>query len=272
MKILILILIIIIILIVFFFTTQNDLIFPAIKINYNETPDLSDDIKVNSLYLLNYVISSYNDLCNFDIYSPSEKPISVTRLYNKLTLSGINYTNKAGLVYIFEDHIIISFRGTSVKIDELIDADVKYYNYPQTGINVHRGFHYYYTSMSDQLNDIIKNNNNKIIYITGHSLGASVASIAAYELGKNYPTLDIRLTLFACPKSGNKSFIDSFENNVVSIVNYFDIVPESPEYINKMFSIQPIYIFGIEEDSDVKNHSLDVYNTGINIMEILNVK
>jgi hypothetical protein len=39
-----------------------------------------------------------------------------------------------------------------------------------------------------------------------------------------------------------------------------------------MFSIQPIYIFGIEEDSDVKNHSLDVYNEGIPIMGLLNVK
>lgn len=271
MKILIFISIIIIILIVIFFRTQNNLIFPSIKINYNDTPDISDNIKVKSLYLLNYVISSYNDLCNFDTYSPSVECISVTRLYNKLTILGVTYTNKAGLVYIFEDHIIISFRGTSLKIDELVDADVKYYNYPQTEVSVHRGFHYYYTSISDQINDIIKNNNNKIIYITGHSLGASVASIAAYELGIMDPTLDIRLTLFACPKSGNKNFIDSFGSNVISIVNYFDIVPESPEYINKMFSIKPIYIFGIQDDSDIKNHSLSIYNDGIPIMELLNV-
>ena len=139
-------------------------------------------------------------------------------------------------------------------------------------MSVHRGFHYYYTTISDQLTDIVKSNNNKIIYITGHSLGAGVASIAAYELGIMDPTLDIRLTLFACPKSGNKSFRDSFKKTkVVSIVNYFDIVPESPEYINKMFSIQPIYIFGTEEDSDVKNHSLDVYNNGIGMIELLNV-
>ena len=239
------------------------------QLQYNNSTDPSvltnNDDKAKAKHLINYVISSYNDANDYSLF----KPTNVNNIYTINTtiggIFGVNYTHKAGLVYLFNDYAIVSFRGTCFKIDELIDSEIEYYTYPQTDIKVHRGFHKYYLGFKDELLKYISNVNK--VYITGHSLGASVALITAYEL-KNK---DISLFLYGCPKSGNKNFVDSFDN-AVSIVNYFDIIPESPEIINKMFAIQNIYIFGIEQANDKLNHSIELYNDGIDCMEKLNTK
>lgn len=242
----------------------NKKLFPCSKENYYTNSSDSNFIEKESL---NFIISAYNDICGFDIYKPTDVQ-NISYLNATIDFYGFKTTNKAGLIYEFEDKIHIVFRGTSIRGDELIDADIRYYTYPGTNIKVHKGFYKYYLSMKDQIANIIKNK-NKQIYITGHSLGASVALITAYDLKDLNPIV----TLFGCPKTGNKDFVDSFTSikTLKNIVNYFDIVPEAPEKLNKMYAVENIYIFGIEQDSDVKNHSLGVYYDGINCMQQLNI-
>jgi triacylglycerol lipase len=268
---------ILILIIIFLFITiylnlsnLNKPILPCKQLEYNSTNDFNgNNIKENSKYLLNYVISCYNDVCNYPLFKSLE--CCIYHLKASINVFYFKTINNAGLVYIFNDKVIVAFRGTHFKGDEIIDSEIKLYNYPGTTINVHKGFHNYFLGLKDQLFNIIKDNLEKKIFITGHSLGASVALVASYELLNTFSNLNLNIYLFACPKTGNLDFVNFFNNlNIYSIINYFDIVPESPELIEKMYSVRPIYIFGIENNSDIKNHSIEVYNNGIDFIEKLN--
>ena len=243
----------------------NKKLFQCSKIDY--FPNDLNDPNILEKESLNFIISAYNDTCGFDIYKPDGVQ-NISYLNATIDFYSFKTTNKAGIIYDFGNKIHIVFRGTQLRGDELIDSDIKYYTYPGTNIKVHKGFYKYYLSMKDQIANIIENK-NKQIYITGHSLGASVALITAYELKDLNPIV----TLFGCPKTGNKDFVDSFTSikTLKNIVNYFDIVPEAPEKLNKMYAVGNIYIFGIEQDSDVNNHSLGVYYSGIDCMQPLNI-
>jgi predicted lipase len=182
--------------------------------------------------------------------------------------------NLAGLVYLINGDLIISFRGTHTKAEELIDSEIELYKYSD-GTSIHKGFRNYFLSMSDQIDKILlaEKGNFTNIYITGHSLGASAALVCAWSLLQKKVTEPINMVTFACPKTGNKQFVEYLQNNlkgITNIVNYFDIVPESPEIFGKLYSIKPIYIFGIETDSDIKSHSIPIYNQGLSIMTLLN--
>ena len=268
-----LVLILLIITIILFKLSHlNKKIFPCSLINYNTVTSSEDTLKETSKYLLNFVASAYNDVCSYPLFKPNKEPVvNIYHLTATVSTLWFKTTNNAGLVYIFDDSIIVSFRGTEFRGDEIIDAKFDSYTYPGTTVSVHTGFHKYFDSLKDQLFDIISKNPGKKVFITGHSLGASTALIAGYELLTKFPDMDLNIYVFGCPKTGNLDFVQSFKKaNVVSIVNYFDIVPESPEKINnKLYSVMPIYIFGIEQNSDITNHSIAIYNQGIDVMQPL---
>ena len=268
----IVLILLIMVIILFKLSNLNTPVLPCGKLNYNTvTSSNYTDIKVTSKYLLNFVTSAYNDVCNYPLITPNETPVNIYHLTATVKVLLFKTTNKAGLIYVFKDSIIVSFRGTHFRGDEIIDAEFDSYIYPGTTVSVHTGFHKYFDSIKDQLFDIISKNPGKKVFITGHSLGASTALIAGYELLNKFPAMDLNIYVFGCPKTGNLDFVQSFKKaNVVSIVNYFDIVPESPEKINnKLYSVMPIYIFGIEQNSDITNHSIAIYNQGIDIMQPL---
>ena len=213
---------------------------------------------------LNYVISAYNDVAGFPIFKP-DGVINVYTLYSNKKILFTEYSNKIGQIYEFDDKFVIVFRGTMFEYEEYVDGDLRYYTYPGTNIKVHKGFYNYYSTVKDQIMKVI-NNTTKTINITGHSLGASLSLLLTYDIKGMDPTV----TLFGCPKTGNKDFVDSINGvNLKNIVNYFDIVPEAPEKLNQMYAVQPIYIFGIEQDSDAANHSLAVYYEGMTLMKLL---
>jgi len=237
----------------------NKSLFPSANEDYHlEDPDNP----------INYIISAYNDLQGYPVYKP-DGVLNVYTLYANKKIIFSEYSNKIGIIYEFEDKFIIVFRGTMFEYELEVDGDARYYTYPGTNIKAHKGFYNYYSTVKDQIMKVI-NNTKKTITITGHSLGASLALLLAYDL-KGIATPPA-VTLFGCPKTGNKDFVNSFTSlngSLQNIVNYFDIIPEAPETLNQMYAVQPIYIFGIEQDSDAANHSLAVYYEGMQNMETL---
>ena len=232
---------------------------------YTDTKALSESLINKSLHVINYVASSYNDLYDFPMFQPSGNP-KVTRFNTNLKTLGIGSVTKAGLVYEFDSFIVVAFRGTSTDVDVKSDVEWKPYTYPGTSISVHGGFYRYYQGLRDELLGILGTTKKKL-YLTGHSLGSGVALICARDLKDWNPTVIV----YACPKSGNRDFIDSFKgSDVLSITNYFDVVPDVPEEVGKFFAVRPIYIFGVETASDMDNHSIEVYNKGIPCMQLLN--
>uniref|UniRef100_A0A7C9CY66 Phospholipase A1 n=2 Tax=Opuntia streptacantha TaxID=393608 RepID=A0A7C9CY66_OPUST len=74
------------------------------------------------------------------------------------------------------------------------------------------------------------------IIVCGHSLGAALAAVCAFDVAENF-TSDIPVSafLYCCPQVGNKAFRDRFESHpnlkAISIRNELDVVPRVPGYV-----------------------------------------
>ena len=83
--------------------------------------------------------------------------------------------------------ILVAFRGTESNLEDWLgNMDIrtvsKSYGY------VHRGFASHYENIKEKLTEILENSNaaSKSLWITGHSLGGAIATIAAAELQSSY--------------------------------------------------------------------------------------
>jgi triacylglycerol lipase len=131
----------------------------------------------------------------------------------------------------------ISFRGTQDLSDWLEDLDAATENYaPINGFGqVHDGFQDVYelcrASIAANLATACAGCDQ--ILITGHSLGAALAVLAAPDVFRKMPpnTIEPRLITFAGPRVGLSDFATAFNTEIEScfrVVNFLDIVPHVP--------------------------------------------
>lgn len=131
----------------------------------------------------------------------------------------------------------VSFRGTSDVEDWLADLDAVPDDYqPVSGFGqVHAGFQDVYElvrkSIAANLATATAGCNQ--ILVTGHSLGAALAVLAAPDIFRNMPPNQIepRLITFAGPRVGLTDFATAFNAAIEScfrVVNFLDIVPYVP--------------------------------------------
>ncbi|KAJ9560070.1 hypothetical protein OSB04_005230 [Centaurea solstitialis] len=97
---------------------------------------------------------------------------------------------------------------------------------------------------------LVKYKGEKIsITCTGHSLGASLATLSAFDLAANVATPDIMVSafVFASPQVGNQAFKSKMEElpnlKVISIKNVNDIVPKWPSKILDWVDNNTILLF-----------------------------
>jgi len=139
-----------------------------------------------------------------------------------------------------ERYIILSFRGTEIKSfsaanEILTDLNAIMVDYPGGG-KIHKGFLSAIEEIwsgSDGLesfvNNLIKKKPERSLWITGHSLGAALASIA-FERFQNA----VGLYLLGSPRIGNSSFADLFKGRAVyRIENAGDPIVRIPPGANK---------------------------------------
>lgn len=131
----------------------------------------------------------------------------------------------------------LSFRGTSDVAEWVADIDAVPDDYrPISGFGqVHSGFQDMYQLVRA---DIVANLAAATagcdqILITGHSLGAALAVLAAPDVARNMPpnTIEPRLITFAGPRVGVSDFVTQFDAVIEScyrVVNFLDIVPYLP--------------------------------------------
>ena len=138
------------------------------------------------------------------------------------------------------------------------------------GCSVHLGFRLALEQFTvnaasgDSLKDVLielnrhkrgKDKNGRLnLYVTGHSLGAALGTLFTAWLqaneakfvkeDKRFPSLNLKMYVFATPKTGNDGFCKSFDMGLTNrgmafhIDNYLDAVPEIP------FSFQTPYSLG----------------------------
>jgi hypothetical protein len=140
--------------------------------------------------------------------------------------------------------IVVAFRGTQENsiqnwIEDLFWKQLDF-DYPgMAEAKVHSGFYsaYHNTTLRDGvINGIQKTMEaygNVPIMVTGHSMGAAMASFCALDLIVNYGLKDVTLLTFGQPRIGNAVFASHFKKNLpnaIRVTNEHDIVPHLPPY------------------------------------------
>ena len=130
----------------------------------------------------------------------------------------------------------VSFRGTQTPGEWLEDFDAIFepYKFVPGGGFAHQGFQSVYAALRDSVRAGLANaiaGCNRLL-ITGHSLGAALAVIAAPDIVKNLtPGVAAELITFAGPASGLNDFAHFFDRLIPScyrVVNFWDLVPHVP--------------------------------------------
>jgi triacylglycerol lipase len=188
------------------------------------------------------------------IYLPPK--IGRLHIHPKMTLlETLIYPDKEYPVmgYISKDddnNIWIVIRGSLDKIDITQDFIYKQTNLVvpfsnNSKIMCHQGFINVYNTFQKQIIDSVnKYNPNKII-ITGHSLGAGIATVAAYHLG--LMNKNVYVYTFASPRVGNIEFanyINKITKCFYRIVNLSDLIPTLPiSVMPNMINVKNPFIY-----------------------------
>ena len=158
------------------------------------------------------------------------------------------------------DYAVLAFRGTEVTKKMDIKMDAKAFKASVYEGRIHKGFAEAYKSIEIQVLKAVKSKKIKDLplYITGHSLGAAIATVATQYLERDK---DLRNQIAACytfgsPRVGNREFDRDLKSSVYRVVNTTDIV-----------TVVPLLAMGYMHVGDVRflEKSLAEYRRGIPI-------
>jgi hypothetical protein len=205
-------------------------------------------------------------------------------------MSPVLHTSDAGLVIATDSStssVYILFRGT------LFDYEWKHdFDFIQTPTvigsakgKVHKGFQKMYLRYQPHILSSIKKYQPKIVNVAGHSLGAALTILTAFELSSKVPQLNVYT--FASPKLGDGGFVSAFNAlpNILleQYINEADLVPLIPltvmpnawEYKKPLFyeHIQQdkMHTFYVNNKSWQNNHSLALHMAFIdgNVLQVI---
>lgn len=145
-----------------------------------------------------------------------------------------------------------------------------------TAVMIHQGFLDVYNSFKDAVMKKLGEDRSKPVLVTGHSLGAAVATLTGVDL-----TLDGRQNrsiVFASPKVGNTAFADLLDSQgaLLKWTNTSDVIPTMPYSVSPNFSNpkEPYFFthggrtnfFTLNNKSLVNNHGIPTYIQAMNSM------
>lgn len=134
-----------------------------------------------------------------------------------------------------EKSAIVAFRGTLTIWEWIADVSavpLPYIPNPEAGL-AHIGFQLLYENVRNSVSDALTRCGRvKRIIVTGHSLGAAIAVLAAYDIFKNIePGVVPEVYVLACPRVGDPVFAATFDKAIPvcgRVENLGDLVPEVP--------------------------------------------
>lgn len=204
----------------------------AYKITLRSTPcdpDSGQDINAKSLLQRALLFA---ELSMIAYLAPEETEKAALRLGFTET---IFYNNDGSQAYSFSNKqdIIIAFRGTEPNEWNDIKADMDATKaLAETVGHVHRGFKQEVDDLWPQLEKMLlsqKQNLNKKLWFTGHSLGGAMASICAGRcLLSHINTQPEQVHTFGSPRVGTKRYINHAKVDYYRWVNNNDIVTRTP--------------------------------------------
>ena len=139
-------------------------------------------------------------------------------------------TDTQALLAVSGDYAVLAFRGTETSKRQDIKTDIEATKISLLEGRVHAGFRNAYESVRPAIENSLSQLDEMPLYITGHSLGAALATVATQELEKNHL---FRSRIAACytfgsPRVGNSQYDRSFKAPIYRMVNTTDIVTVIP--------------------------------------------
>lgn len=169
--------------------------------------------------------------------------------------------------------MIISFAGSKNLEDWVMDLQYSTRKPSFTddeSIKAHSGFLTMYEGIREKIRLVIDDtcDENTVIVVTGHSLGAALATICFYDITENNIGANRLLYTFASPRIGNPEFAAKINatNSAYRIANMEDIVPSVPFPLmgGERYAHSGIMIpFSVNLSHVSKNHS-DAYSSYFN--------
>ena len=168
-------------------------------------------------------------------------------LFQKAGFFEVRYfTDKSTQCYVVSNKkfLVVAFRGTESRkrkdkddIRDIVkdikaDADIRLVDSGKKG-KVHRGFSDALDEVWQDLHVYVKGlqNEGRTVWITGHSLGAALATLAAYRYE------DVQgLYTFGSPRVGNEDFVKDFCVTAYRFENNNDIVCKVPPPLSGLYA------------------------------------
>lgn len=122
--------------------------------------------------------------------------------------------------------VIVAFRGTEPNEWKDFKTDVKAHHVElASGGNVHAGFQSSLAGVWLQVQPEVErlSAEGRSVWLTGHSLGAALAVLAAHQFKK-----PATVYAFGAPRVGDAEFVKQYQQSIFRIVNNTDFVTEIP--------------------------------------------
>ena len=138
----------------------------------------------------------------------------------------------AGLIGISDAGIIIAFRGTNGIVDLINDCRAGLVSFPYGQGNVHKGFLEAVESIKagiiNKLKELINNNPDLNIYVTGHSKGGAMATLTGLIIARELSGFKVQVLTFGSPRVGDKKFSDNYNISLFRYESFLDCIPHIP--------------------------------------------
>ena len=175
-----------------------------------------------------------------------------------------------------EDSILV-FRGTQRTAEWIgnIYAVQQDYVHPQTGGKlgrIHTGFRGIADSIINPpvLEAVRQINPDKPCYVSGHSLGAALATLLALDIALAAPQLqpNLRVYVYATPRVGDPDFARSYAKilpNSFRVTNLADPIPTLPptKLRSEFVHVGEDWSFLIQAGDILPNHIVDTYRRAV---------
>lgn len=198
----------------------------------------ADDLQQRTIFLAAVCGQTYAQFENAD--GSFVVPSPYTRLETIEARSITNDWERFGFILDSDQEVIIAFRGTSTTTNWIADliASQKKYKYIKEDCMTHRGFTDIYASARTRIiSTLAKVSRGKTLFITGHSLGAALATLCAVDVAANTGFRSPYLFTFGSPRVGDPAFAKacaSYVPNSFRIANLFDVVTHAPPAVYKL--------------------------------------
>jgi len=129
-----------------------------------------------------------------------------------------------------DGYAVLAFRGTEISKREDMKIDIEAMKVSVLDGRVHSGFRIAYESVAKEIEASVLKLQDTPLYITGHSLGAALATVATQRLEHNPRIREIIAACytFGSPRVGDNHYDIEFKSPIYRVVNTTDIVTIIP--------------------------------------------